>query len=129
MEAEGFAVDRNVIEDFGKDLKEKISALEKEICALAGREFNVNSPQQLGTVLFEDLGLPAGKKTTKGYSTNADVLEKLKGAHPIIEKILEYRTLAKLNGTYVDGMLPLIAGDGRIHAHFQQTVTATGRIS
>ena len=129
MEAEGFAVDRNVIEDFGKDLKEKISALEKDICALAGREFNVNSPQQLGTVLFEDLGLPAGKKTTKGYSTNADVLEKLKGAHPIIEKILEYRTLAKLNGTYVDGMLPLIAGDGRIHAHFQQTVTATGRIS
>ncbi len=129
MEKEGFAVDRKAIEDFGKDLKEKLAVLEKQVCGLAGKDFNINSPQQLGTVLFEDLGLPSGKKTSKGYSTSADVLEKLKGVHPIIEKILEYRTLAKLNGTYVEGMLPLIAKDGRIHAHFQQTVTATGRIS
>ena len=129
MEKEGFAADRNWLKTFGVKLKEGIALLEEQICGLAGEKFNINSTQQLGTILFEKLRLPAGKKTSRGYSTSAEVLEKLAGVHPIIEKILEYRTLTKLNGTYVDGMLPLIAEDGKIHAHFQQTVTATGRIS
>ena len=129
MEKEGFAVDKEQLAQFGAELKTQIKALEQEIYDIAEEKFNINSPQQLGNILFEKLKLPAGKKTQKGYSTSAEVLEKLKDAHPIIEKILEYRTLTKLNGTYVDGMLPLIAVDGRAHAHFQQTVTATGRIS
>jgi len=129
MEKEGFAADSEWLKAFGKELKGEISVLEQQIYALAGEEFNINSTQQLGTILFEKLGLPAGKKTQRGYSTSAEVLEKLQGAHPIIEKILQYRTVAKLNSTYVEGMLPLIAPDGKIHAHFQQTVTATGRIS
>ncbi len=129
MEKEGFAADMNWLKTFGVKLKEGIALLEEQICGLAGEKFNINSTQQLGTILFEKLRLPAGKKTSRGYSTSAEVLEKLAGVHPIIEKILEYRTLTKLNGTYVDGMLPLIAEDGKIHAHFQQTVTATGRIS
>ena len=129
MEKEGFAVDRERLISFGGELKEQIKILEKQILGLAGEDFNINSPQQLGTVLFEKLGLPAGKKNQKGYSTSADILEKLRDVHPIIPKILEYRMLAKLNSTYVEGMLPLIAPDGKIHAHFQQTVTATGRIS
>ena len=129
MEKEGFAVDREWLISFGGELKEQIKILEKQILGLAGEDFNINSPQQLGTILFEKLGLPAGKKTHKGYSTSADILEKLRDVHPIIPKILEYRMLAKLNSTYVEGMLPLIAPDGKIHAHFQQTVTATGRIS
>ena len=129
MEKEGFAADREWLISFGVKLKESIALLDEQICGLAGEKFNINSTQQLGTILFEKLRLPAGKKTTRGYSTSAEVLEKLLGVHPIIEKILEYRTLTKLNGTYVDGMLPLIAPDGKIHAHFQQTVTATGRIS
>ena len=129
MEKEGFPVDREWLVSFGEKLREDIALLEEQICGLAGEKFNINSTQQLGTVLFEKLRLPAGKKTTRGYSTSAEVLEKLKGVHPIIEKILEYRTLSKLNSTYVEGMLPLISADGKIHAHFQQTVTATGRIS
>ena len=129
MEKEGFAADSEWLKAFGVKLKESIALLEEQICGLAGEKFNINSTQQLGTILFEKLRLPAGKKTTRGYSTSAEVLEKLAGVHPIIEKILEYRTLTKLNGTYVEGMLPLIAPDGKIHAHFQQTVTATGRIS
>lgn len=129
MENCGFDIDRDALADFGKGLAGRISALEEEIHTLAGEDFNINSPQQLGHILFGKLGLPAGKKTSRGYSTSADILEKLAPEHRIVERILEYRALNKLKGTYVDGMLPLIAEDGRIHAHFQQTVTATGRIS
>lgn len=129
MEWNGIDVDGAALKEFGKDLKIRIDALIREIYDLAGEEFNINSPMQLGAVLFEKMGLPAGKKTKKGYSTNAEILEKLAPDHPIVEKVLEYRTLSKLNSTYVEGLLPLIAKDGRIHAHFQQTVTATGRIS
>ena len=96
---------------------------------MAGEKFNINSPQQLGNILFEKLELKHGKKTKKGYSTSAEVLEKIKKDHPIVPAILEYRTLTKLKSTYIDGLLPLIDSQGRIHAHFQQTVTATGRIS
>ena len=129
MEAEGFDVDENVLSGLGKMLKAEIDSLEDGIFALAGKEFNINSPQQLGNVLFEDLGLPSGKKTKRGYSTGADVLEKLRDKHPIIDMVLQYRTLTKLNSTYVEGLKPLIGRDHRIRAHFQQTVTATGRIS
>lgn len=129
MEWNGIDVDAEALKEFGKELKVRIDALVKEIYALAGEEFNINSPMQLGTILFEKMGLPAGKKTKKGYSTNAEILEKLAPDHPVVEKILEYRTLSKLNSTYVEGLLPLIGPDGRIRAHFQQTVTATGRIS
>ena len=129
MEAEGFDVDENVLSGLGKMLKTEIDSLEDGIFALAGKEFNINSPQQLGNVLFEDLGLPSGKKTKRGYSTGADVLEKLRDKHPIIDMVLQYRTLTKLNSTYVEGLKPLIGRDHRIRAHFQQTVTATGRIS
>ncbi|MCI5721650.1 MAG: DNA polymerase I [Firmicutes bacterium] len=129
MEAEGFDVDENVLSGLGKMLKAEIDSLEDGIFALAGKEFNINSPQQLGNVLFEDLGLPSGKKTKRGYSTGADVLEKLRDKHPIIDMVLQYRTLTKLNSTYVEGLKPLIGRDHRIRAHFQQTVTAPGRIS
>lgn len=129
MEVEGIKVNGEFLNDFGIDLKERITALEKEIYELAECEFNINSPQQLGNVLFENLGLPFGKKTKRGYSTSADILEKIKDKHPIVEKVLVYRNLAKLNSTYVEGMKPLICEDGKIRAHFQQTVTATGRIS
>jgi DNA polymerase-1 len=96
---------------------------------MAGETFNINSPAQLGPVLFEKLGLPAGKKTKRGYSTSADILKKIQDKHPIIDRILEYRTVTKLYSTYVEGLRPLIDRDGRIHAHFQQTVAATGRLS
>ncbi len=129
MEANGFSVDKNELISAGTHITERISHISEEIYDLAGEEFNINSPAQLGIILFEKLGLPAGKKTKTGYSTSADVLEKLKDKHPIIELILEYRMLSKLNGTYIDGLLPLIASDGKIHANFKQTVTATGRIS
>ena len=129
MEWNGIDVDGEALQDFGKELKVKIESLVKEIYELAGEEFNINSPMQLGNILFERLGLPAGKKTKKGYSTNAEILEKLAPDYPIVEKVLEFRTLSKLNSTYVEGLLPLIGSDGRIRAHFQQTVTATGRIS
>ncbi len=129
MEARGFRTDGTFLKNFGETLKKDISALEEEIHQLAGEKFNINSPKQLGSILFEKLGLPAGKKTKSGYSTSADILEKLAPDHLIVERILDYRTLSKLNSTYVEGMLPLIGEDGRIHAHFQQTVTATGRIS
>ena len=129
MEAKGFRTDGAFLRGFGSTLKEGVKALEQEIYGLAGESFNINSPKQLGVILFEKLGLPAGKKTKSGYSTSADILEKLAPDYLIVEKILEYRTLSKLDSTYVEGMLPLIAEDGRIHAHFQQTVTATGRIS
>ncbi len=129
MEYEGFAVDRDELISSGSGISERIEELTKEIHSLAGEEFNINSPVQLGNILFEKLGLPAGKKTKKGYSTSAEVLEKLKGTHPIIGLILEFRTISKLKSTYIDGMLPMIADDGKVHAHFQQMVTATGRIS
>lgn len=130
MEYTGVLVDKKMLEDFSADFSKKVNQLMHNIWDLAGEEFNINSPKQLGVVLFEKLKLPILKKTKSGYSTDADVLEKLKVSHPIIEKILEYRTINKLKATYVDGMLPLIhEDDGRIHANFKQTVTSTGRIS
>jgi len=129
MESLGFKVDANELSNFGKTLKNMISSLEDEIYDLAGERFNLNSPMQLGQIIFEKMGLPAGKKTAKGYSTSAEVLEKLSDDYPIVAKVLEYRTYAKLNSTYVEGLLPLISSNGKVHAHFQQTVTATGRIS
>lgn len=129
MEAHGFRLDKKTLSDTGSSISEGIDKVTKEIYQLAGEEFNINSPLQLGSILFEKLGLPAGKKTKKGYSTNAEILEKLRPMHPIIDRILEYRTLSKLKSTYIDGLIPLVGQDNRIHAHFQQTVTATGRIS
>ncbi|MBR3835016.1 MAG: DNA polymerase I [Lachnospiraceae bacterium] len=129
MEKFGIKVNKNELISFGAKLDESIQALIKDIYELAGKEFNINSTKQLGEILFEDLGLKAGKKTKTGYSTSVEVLEKLAGEHPIIPKILEYRSLTKLNSTYVAGMLPYILEDGRIHGKFNQTVTATGRIS
>ena len=129
MEKEGFDVDKATLEEFGSSLRASIAVLEKEIYYHADTEFNINSPSQLGDILFEKLKLTAGKKTKRGYSTSADVLEKIKDEHPIVPLILEYRTLSKLNSTYVEGMKPLIGSDGRIRAHFQQTVAATGRLS
>ena len=130
MEYKGVLVDKKMLEEYSLSLGKKVDALVKEICDLAGEDFNVNSTKQLGVILFEKLGLPVIKKTKSGYSTDVDALEKLKNEHSIIEKILEYRTLSKLKATYVDGMLPLINGETkRIHANFKQTVTATGRIS
>ena len=129
MEVEGIKANAVFMEEFGKELKEKISVLETEIYHLAGKKFNINSPAQLGVVLFEDLKLPNGKKTKRGYSTSAEVLEKIREEHDIVNAVLEYRNLTKLNSTYVEGMKPLIGNDGKIRAHFQQTVTATGRIS
>lgn len=129
MECEGVKVDIKGVEEFGKGLKEQIDELQKGIYELAGKEFNISSPKQLGAVLFEDLSLPYKKKTKSGYSTNAEVLESLKDVHPIISMILEYRTLTKLSSTYVDGLLKLVKSDGRVHSVFKQTETRTGRIS
>ena len=129
MEVSGFKIDPESLKEYGSMLKSHISALETEIKELAGENFNINSPKQLGHILFEVMKLPGGKKTTKGFSTSAEVLDKLAPDYPIVEKILEYRSYAKLNSTYVEGLLPLVAEDGKIHPHFQQTVTATGRIS
>lgn len=129
METHGFRLDDKALTDIGTGVKTRIEDLTTEIYQLAGEKFNINSTQQLGIILFEKLKLPAGKKTKKGYSTGAEVLEKLKDRHPIVPLILEYRMLTKLNGTYIDGLMPLKASDGKIHAHFNQTVTATGRIS
>ncbi len=129
MEAAGFLVDKNALEQFSALLAQGIEALENEIYALCGMEFNINSPKQLGAVLFDGLMLPAPKKTKTGYSTSADVLEKLAGKHPVIPLILKYRQLTKLKSTYADGLAGVIASDGRIHTNFQMTVTATGRLS
>ena len=129
MEYRGFAVDRQALEKAGNDIGTRVNELTRQIHEYAGEEFNIKSPQQLGPVLFEKLGLKAGKRTKKGYSTNAETLEKIKDDHPIVPLIMEYRMLTKLSGTYIDGLIPLIAPDGRIHCHFNQTVTATGRIS
>ncbi len=130
METEGFLIDRGALAEFGDMLSGRIDQVQKTIYALAGEDtFNINSTQQLGGILFDKLGLPPVKKTKTGYSTNADVLEKLRGEHPIIDSILEYRQLTKLKSTYVDGLGKVIGPDGRIHTSFQNTVTATGRLS
>ena len=129
MEETGFLVDRKALAAFGENLTAGITQLEEKIWAHAGHQFNILSTKQLGQVLFEELGLPAGKKTKTGWSTNVDVLEKLRDKHPIVQKILDYRTLTKLKSTYADGLLKVIAPDGRIHTSFQMTVTATGRLS
>ena len=129
MENLGFAVDKKGIENFGKMLKENIENLKSEIYNSVGREFNINSPKQLGVALFEDLALPCKKKTKSGYSTSADVLESLKNQHPVVSMVLQYRTLSKLNSTYCEGLLKVIGDDDRIHSSFNQTETRTGRIS
>ncbi|MBQ3372839.1 MAG: DNA polymerase I [Oscillospiraceae bacterium] len=129
METEGFLVDRQALSDFGENLNGAIEALQQSIWDHAGEPFNINSPKQLGEILFDRLCLPYGKKTKTGWSTNADVLEKLQGFHPIIGEVLEYRMLTKLKSTYADGLLKVISSDGRIHTNFQMTVTATGRLS
>ena len=129
MEIEGFAVDKQGIEDFGKRLSTRIDELTEMIYGFVGHEFNINSPKQLGVALFEDLGLPCKKKTKSGYSTNAEVLEGLRNENPVIDCILEYRTLTKLKSTYCEGLLKAIQSDGRIHTSFNQVETRTGRIS
>ncbi len=129
MENVGFAVDKNAIREYGVKLQKEIDELQKSIYSHVGYEFNINSPKQLAEALFEKLGLPAKKKTKSGYSTNADVLEELKVYHPVINEILEYRTVAKLKSTYCDGLVKVIDSDGRIHSSFNQTETRTGRIS
>ena len=129
MEFEGLLVDQDELKKQKKDLSKRIDTLEEEIIALAGRKFNVSSPKQLGEILFDDLDLPNGKKTKTGYSTNVDVLNKLKGKHPIIEKILEYRQLTKLYSTYIIGIEQNIFEDGRVHTIYMQALTTTGRLS
>lgn len=130
IQYEGMYIDKEELIAFGEELKGGIEELTKQIYMLAGEEFNINSTQQLGNILFEKLNLTTSKKTKKGYSTDVDALEKIRKEHPIVEKILEYRSLMKLNSTYVEGMLPYInEKTNRIHSYFHQTVTATGRIS
>ena len=129
MEIEGFTVDRKILEELSGEFGDEIDILTSQIYDLAGEEFNINSPKQLGTVLFEKLDLPAIKKTKTGYSTDAEVLEKLSDKHEIVKKILEYRQIMKLKSTYVDGLLNIIKEDNKIHSTFNQTVTSTGRIS
>ena len=130
MQVNGIYVDKEELISFGSKLKEQIETLKTEIYNLCGEEFNINSTQQLGTILFEKLKLPVYKKTKNGYSTDVEILEKLKPEHPVIEKILEYRSLMKLNSTYVEGLLTYVnESTHRIHSYFHQTITATGRIS
>lgn len=129
MEIDGFKVDFSGIHEYGIMLESKLEQLIDEIYGYSGEEFNLNSPKQLGVILFEKLHLPVRKKTKTGYSTNAEVLESLYNEHPIIPAILEYRTIQKLKSTYCDGLLKVIAADGRIHSTFQQTETRTGRLS
>lgn len=130
MQYEGIYVDKDELVAFGNKLKEEIDTIKQEIYNLCGEEFNINSTQQLGVILFEKLKLPVYKKTKKGYSTDVDILEKLKPEHPVIEKILEYRTLMKLNSTYIEGLIVYInERTHKIHSYFHQTITATGRIS
>ena len=129
MEQAGFFVDRKALFEFGENLNGDIERLQESIWQHAGHSFNINSPKQLGEVLFEELMLPSGKKTKTGWSTNVDVMEKLRGKHPIVDEVLEYRTLTKLKSTYAEGLLKVIGEDGRIRSSFQMTVTATGRLS
>ena len=129
MEHIGFYVDRESIQAYGKELEAQVNQLHDEIIEEVGYEFNINSPKQLGEALFGKLGLPHGKKTKSGWSTNADVLEELRLLHPVVDKVLRYRTVAKLKSTYCDGLLKVIGPDGRVHSTFNQTETRTGRIS
>ena len=129
MEKRGIAIDKEALRRFGEMLSERIGECEKLIFSYSEEPFNINSTKQLGVLLFEKLGLPPVKKTKTGYSTNADVLEKLKGKHPIIPAIMDYRMLTKLKSTYADGLMKVIGTDGRIHTTFQNLVTATGRLS
>ncbi len=129
MEKEGFLVNKEALASFGEMLGERLMELEGAIYFMAGKEFNINSTKQLGVILFEEMGLPVVKKTKTGYSTDSEVLDKLSGKHEIIDLIQEYRVLMKLKSTYADGLLPVIAEDGRIHSTFNQTVTQTGRLS
>ena len=129
MEREGIAVDRATLDAFGKMLSQRIDDCEKLIYSYSGESFNINSPKQLGVLLFEKLELPHGKKTKTGYSTNAEVLEKLRDKHPIIPAIMDYRMLTKLKSTYADGLMKVICDDGRVRTTFQNLVTATGRLS
>ncbi len=129
MEQVGFYVDRDSIEAYGKELEKQVQSLHDSIIQQVGYEFNINSPKQLGEALFGKLGLPHGKKTKSGWSTNADVLEELRYLHPVVDEVLRYRTVAKLKSTFCDGLLKVIGPDGRIHSSFNQTETRTGRIS
>ena len=129
MQKEGVRVDKEGLKSYGEVLGNRIQVLEKEIYDEAGEEFNINSPKQLGVILFEKMNMPYKKKTKSGYSTAADVLDKLAPEYPFVKKILEYRQLAKLKSTYADGLAAYISEDGRIHGKFNQTITATGRIS
>lgn len=129
MQYTGMYVNKEELKSYGEELQKKLEEMTKKIYELAETEFNINSPKQLGEVLFEKLKLPVYKKTKSGYSTDVEVLEKLKSEHPIIEYLLEYRAVTKLKSTYVDGLIPYIDNKGRIHSYFHQTVTATGRIS
>ena len=129
METAGFLVDRKALAEYGQTLQTAMDETEQAIYAAAGETFNINSPKQLGAILFEKLGLPHGKKTKTGWSTNADVLEKLRYDAPIVADVLRYRQYAKLKSTYVDGLLKVIEPDGRVRTSFQMTVTATGRLS
>ncbi len=129
MELAGFRINESALAQFGIDLQERIVALEQSIYDMAGEKFNINSPRQLGIILFDKLQLPHGKKTKTGWSTNAEVLEKLRYEAPIVDKVLEYRQYAKLKSTYADGLLRAVSPDGRVRTSFQMTVTATGRLS
>lgn len=129
MEKEGIIASGEALKEYGDRLAVRIDELERKIYEEAGEEFNINSPKQLGVILFEKLSLPNGKKTKTGYSTAADVLDRLAPDYPIVADILEYRQLTKLKSTYADGLVNYIAEDGRIHTSFNQTITATGRLS
>jgi len=129
IEAEGFSYDAAAMDEIAGAITDRIDILTSSITDLAGMQFNINSPKQLGDILFEKLGLPGGKKNKNGYSTSADILEKLRDDHPIIEQVLEYRMLVKLKGTYIDGLPSFVSKDRKIRAHLMQTVTTTGRLS
>ncbi|WP_157843178.1 DNA polymerase I [Bacillus sp. FJAT-42315] len=129
MESEGVQVDVDRLKQMGEDLKNQLSIIEQTIYQLAGTEFNINSPKQLGVVLFEKLGLPPIKKTKTGYSTSADVLEKLAPSHEVVEHILHYRQLGKLQSTYIEGLLKVVSDSNKIHTRFNQALTQTGRLS
>lgn len=127
MEQAGIRVNGEELREYGEALVGRIEELEKKIHEAAGEVFNINSPKQLGVILFEKMGMKGGRKTKTGYSTSADILEKLAGDQPIVRDILEYRQLTKLKSTYADGLAGCIAKDGRIHSKFNQTITATGK--
>ena len=129
MEYEGFRVDKEKLTELGEKFKLEIDSVQKEIYNLSEEEFNINSPKQLGKILFEKLDLPVIKKTKTGYSTNAEVLDELSDKHPIIEKVTYYRQLTKLYSTYIEGLKSVIDEDGKIHSSFNQAVTTTGRLS